>query len=146
MRTLGTLSALALSVILAFPAAADAPMVQRFKAYAVYKMGQYDEARAMWERMAEDGDPDAWFNLGTLAEDGLGEPRDLDLAKDRYRTGAIRGSGRSQYRLGLLMACADPPEPEALDWFAKASAQGMEDAEAWALHLAKGAERPSDCP
>lgn len=78
------------------------PALGNYQAYAAFKMGRHAEARAVWETLAEVGNGDALFNLGVLAEDGLGEPRDVRKAEQLYVSAAQAGNFKSQYRLGLL--------------------------------------------
>ena len=78
------------------------PSIGLYKAYAEFKMARYDSARSIWEALAEKGVAEAWFHLGILAEDGLGEARDPGAALARYRRAAEAGSAKAQYRLGLL--------------------------------------------
>lgn len=59
-----------------------------YRAHAEFKMGRYAQAREVWETMAGAGDGDALFNLGTLAEQGLGEPRNAVKAEALYRRAA----------------------------------------------------------
>ncbi len=76
--------------------------IDNYKAYAEFKVGQYDAARHVWEGWAGRGNADALLNLGTLAEDGLGEPKDMTKAESLYAAAADSGSFKAQYRLGLL--------------------------------------------
>lgn len=78
------------------------PAMGNYKAYAEYKMGKYDSARQIWEVLANRGNQDALFNLGTLAEDGQGEPQDMKKAEALYVAAANAGSFKAQYRLGML--------------------------------------------
>lgn len=78
------------------------PAMGNYKAYAEYKMGKYDSARQIWEVLANRGNQDALFNLGTLAEDGQGEPSDMKKAEALYVAAANAGSFKAQYRLGML--------------------------------------------
>lgn len=78
------------------------PAMGNYKAYAEFKMTNYVKAREVWETLAEVGNGDALFNLGVMAEDGLGEPRNMAKAEALY-TGAANGNNfKAQYRLGLL--------------------------------------------
>lgn len=109
----------------------ERPSIGLYKAYAEFKMADYDSARRIWQALAERDVAEAWFNLGILAEDGLGEPKDAELALARYRRGAEAGSVKAQYRLGLLhldgrLTAVDTDQ--ARHWFAAAAAAG--DAEA----------------
>lgn len=78
------------------------PAMGNYKAYAEFKMANYDTARQIWEILAGLGNPDALFNLGILAEDGLGEAKNLDKALALYVAAANAGGFKAQYRLGML--------------------------------------------
>ncbi len=78
------------------------PAMGNYKAYAEFKMARYDSARHIWEVLAGLGNPDALFNLGILAEDGLGEPGDMKKAEALYVAAANAGGFKAQYRLGML--------------------------------------------
>lgn len=84
------------------------PAMGNYKAYAEFKMANYDTARHIWETLAGLGNPDALFNLGILAEDGLGEKRDLKKAESLYVAAANAGGFKAQYRLGMLYSGTDP--------------------------------------
>ena len=84
------------------------PAMGNYKAYAEFKMANYDTARHIWETLAGLGNPDALFNLGILAEDGLGESRDLKKAESLYVAAANAGGFKAQYRLGMLYSGTDP--------------------------------------
>lgn len=78
------------------------PAMGNYKAYADFKMANYTAAREVWQTLAEVGNGDALFNLGVLAEDGLGEPRDMKKAETLYVGAAQAGNFKAQYRLGML--------------------------------------------
>lgn len=78
------------------------PAMGNYKAYAEFKMAHYAAARDIWETLAEIGNGDALFNLAILAEDGLGEPRDMSKAESLYTGAAQAGNFKAQYRLGML--------------------------------------------
>ena len=78
------------------------PAMGNYKAYAEFKMTHYANAREVWETLAEVGNGDALFNLGVLAEDGLGEPKNLAKAEALYTSAANGQNFKAQYRLGLL--------------------------------------------
>jgi TPR repeat protein len=78
------------------------PAMGNYKAYAEFKMAHYDFAREVWQTLAEVGNGDALFNLGILAEDGLGEPRNMAKAEALYASAAAAENFKAQYRLGLL--------------------------------------------
>jgi TPR repeat protein len=78
------------------------PAMGNYKAYAEFKMANYAFAREVWETLAEVGNGDALFNLAILAEDGLGEPRNMRKAEALYTSAAQTGNFKAQYRLGML--------------------------------------------
>ncbi|MBL8446336.1 MAG: sel1 repeat family protein [Zoogloeaceae bacterium] len=109
------------------------PSIGLYKGYAEFKMAHYGEARQIWFALAERGVAEAWFNLGILAEDGLGEPRDPALALARYRHGAEAGSVKAQYRLAQIyqegrLVTADAAQ--ARYWLARAAEAGDPEAAA----------------
>jgi len=104
--------ALALLFIMACPAlqAQDSqrsdwlrnPAMGNYKAYAEFKMARYAQAREVWETLAGIGNGDALFNLGILAEDGLGEPKNMPKAEALYTSAAQAENFKARYRLGML--------------------------------------------
>jgi len=78
------------------------PAMGNYKAYAEFKMAHYAAAREVWQTLAEIGNGDALFNLGILAEDGLGESRNMGKAEALYASAAAAENFKAQYRLGLL--------------------------------------------
>lgn len=78
------------------------PAMGNYKAYAEFKMAHYASAREVWETLAGIGNGDALFNLGILAEDGLGEPRNMGKAVALYTSAAQAGNFKARYRLGML--------------------------------------------
>lgn len=78
------------------------PAMGNYQAYAEFKMAHYESARHIWQVLAGLGNTDALFNLAILAEDGLGEPRDLTKAESLYTAAAQAGGFKAQYRLGML--------------------------------------------
>lgn len=84
------------------------PAMGHYKAHAECRMGRYAEAREVWETLAEAGSGDALFHLGLLAEEGLGEPRNLRKAEALYTRAAQAGNGDALATLATLgQAAAD---------------------------------------
>jgi hypothetical protein len=109
------------------------PSIGLYKGYAEFKMAHYAEARQIWTALGEKGVAEAYFNLGILAEDGLGEPRDPARAVALYEKGAQGGSVKAQYRLGQIyregkLVPADPARARL--WLAKAAEAGDREAAA----------------
>ncbi len=71
----------------------------RYRAHAEYRLARYAQAREIWATLAEEtGQGEAWFMLGVLAEEGLGEPRNLARAEMFYLRAAQAGHA-SAWRL-----------------------------------------------
>ena len=122
------------------------PVIGNYKGYAEFKMAHYDNARTIWEALAQRGNAEANFNLGILDEDGLGVPQNIQAALSHYEKAAIAGSGRAQYRLGLLYSAGAPvprDEARAGKWLAAAAAQGDMDAAALLAQLGGASGTPA---
>ncbi len=78
------------------------PSVQLFKAYAEFKMGNYDLARRMWFSIKGKAHAEALFNIAILYEQGLGVEKNIDMAVDIYEQAARSGSRSASYQLGLF--------------------------------------------
>lgn len=102
------------------------PAMGNYKAYAEFKMANYAFAREVWETLAEVGNGDALFNLAILAEDGLGEPRNMGKAEALYTGAAQAGNFKAQYRLGMLYSAGQqlPRDVEKARVYLTLAAQG----------------------
>lgn len=78
------------------------PEYGNYRGYAEFKMARYASAKRIWEALDERSFGEAAFNLGILYEDGLGVPRDMERAMTYYRRGAMLGSPKAMFRVGLL--------------------------------------------
>lgn len=118
------------------------PAMGNYKAYAEFKMAHYTAAREVWQTLAEIGNGDALFNLGVLAEDGLGEPRSMATAEALYTSAANAGNFKAQYRLGLLYF-AGTLLPRDVDkarlFLTQAGANGDKDAQGMLAQLGQPA-------
>jgi TPR repeat protein len=66
---------------------------------------QSDAEALMWFRMAADqGDPEAQYNVGNCYADGKGVPLDYAQAVAWYRKAAEQGDADAQYNLGAMCA------------------------------------------
>jgi TPR repeat protein len=118
------------------------PAMGNYKAYAEFKMAHYTAAREVWQTLAEIGNGDALFNLGILAEDGLGEPRNMDRAEALYTSAAAAANFKAQYRLGLLYFAGTqlPRNSEkARLYLTQAAVHGDKDAQAMLAQLGQPA-------
>lgn len=121
------------------------PSIGLYKGYAEFKMAHYPEAKQIWTALAERGVGEAWFNLGILAEDGLGEPKDLLEARRRYENGAKAGSRNAALQLAILLQSNRLGAPDlegARRWLKHAADLGDEDAAA-RLAVLDGKAAPS---
>jgi TPR repeat protein len=122
------------------------PAMGNYKAYAEFKMAHYDFAREVWQTLAEVGNGDALFNLGVLAEDGLGEPKNLTKAEALYTGAANSGNFKAQYRLGLLYF-AGTLLPRDVDkarlYLTQAAEHGDKDARDMLVQLGQPAVAPT---
>lgn len=75
--------------------------VTNLEAYAVYKMGQYDKAREIWEALAAKGNTTALINLANLFQQGQGVTEDQKKALALVEKAAELGDARAQYELGI---------------------------------------------
>lgn len=133
--------ALAISVVvlLALPASAlaDNDQDQLNRAKAALHGGRYADAKAGFERLAQQGNADAQFYLGRMAAGGMGVPQDTARAVSWYRLAAQQGHTEAQARLGshyLLGTGIAQSYVEAVRWSRLAAEKGHGGA---AYNLAK---------
>lgn len=77
--------------------AADGPLAAR-----LHRAGDSAAAIAIWLPLAEKGDVNAAFNLGTIHQHGDGVAKNAAAALKWYRIAAERGDRESQSRLGAM--------------------------------------------
>lgn len=103
-------------------------MIDSYLAYGQFKMGRYEQAFDIWQRLAMEGNADAAFQLGVMLEDGRGTPHDLERALSYYRQASEGGSRRAAHRLAALYG---------------EGVQGLAADHALSQHYRKKAESPS---
>lgn len=120
-------------------------MIQALDAYAVYKMGQFEEAYARFLKLAEAGNRQGMLNTGNMLAAGLGVTQNHAEALKWYRRAAEAGDPIGIYEVGKaheqgLGVVAD--REAALDWYRRAADLDSVDAQ-WALgkHLYDQGER-----
>lgn len=69
-----------------------------------FDRGRYDSALKSWEPLAEAGDCDAQYRLGTLYFLGAGVPRNYDTARHWLLTAANQGQATAQVLLAVMAA------------------------------------------
>lgn len=123
--------------------------VKNLKAYAVYKSGDYELARQMWEELAAKGNTTALINLANLFQQGQGVTEDQKKAMTYVVKAAELGDARAQYELGIAYEKGTVVErniDSAANWLKKAAEQGYADGQfAYGVMLAtsygKGVEK-----
>jgi TPR repeat protein len=69
-----------------------------------WQKGNYAQAVATWQPLADKGDPDAQFNLGQAYKLGRGVPAaDLKRAEDLYARAAAQGHEEARANLGIIL-------------------------------------------
>ena len=127
----------ALCVAFVQPAASEdrdtaAEAVINLEAYAAYKMGDYDTARVIWEKLAEKGNTTALINLANLFQQAQGVDENQKKALVYVKKAAGLGDSRAQYELGMAYERGNVIErnlQQAAFWFEKAAQQGDVDAQ-----------------
>ncbi|MEK7245368.1 MAG: hypothetical protein AAB223_05045, partial [Pseudomonadota bacterium] len=71
-------------------------------AWQAYQTGKYAPAVKELAALAESGDANAQFYLGTLYSDGLAVKRDYRTAIEWHGKAAAKGHGDAEFTLGLL--------------------------------------------
>lgn len=102
------------------------------EAKAAYDKGDYITAYGEFKALAEQGNPDAEWDLGVMYYNGQGVPQDYDQAMKWSTKAAEQGLSGAQYNLGLLYAegQAVPIDyVEAVRWFRRAANQGVAEAQ-----------------
>jgi hypothetical protein len=118
------LGALAIAAALGASAAAgpleDANDAYREKAYA--------KAAELWRPLAENGDAEAQYSLGTLYAEGKGVEQNDATAFLWFQRAANQGVAAAQYNLGASYATGAgiaKSDVDAARWFRRAADQGM---------------------
>ena len=99
---------------------------------AAYRAGDYAKAIELWRPLAEKGDAEAQYRIGTLFAEGKGVQRNDETAVSWFRRAAEGGNAMAQYNLGASYAAGigvAHDDAEAAKWFRRAADQGMPYAE-----------------
>lgn len=109
------------------------------KAHEAYRKREYEEALALFQTVAETGNAEAQFKLGSMYHDAKGvsenvfETTDLDQEAIRwYRLAAEKGHADAQYKLGEMYfkgRGVTTDDEEAERWTRLAAEQGHVDAQ-----------------
>jgi hypothetical protein len=118
------LVALVIAAMLGTPAAAG-PLED---ANAAYQAKAYAKAAELVRPLAEKGDADAQYFLGTLYIEGTGVEQNDATAFLWFQRSANQGNAAAQYNLGASYATGagvGKSDVEAAKWFRRAADQGM---------------------
>lgn len=99
---------------------------------ALYDLGEFAGAYAVWEPLALLGDARAQFQLGVLYREGEGVAVDEDEAFDWTLCAAEQGDAAAEYFVGRAFELGEgaPVDPEeALVWYVRAAASGYAEAQ-----------------
>ena len=102
------------------------------KGIAAYDSGDYATALREWTPLAEQGNADAQFMVGTMYEKGDGVPQDSQIAVKWYSLAAQQGHDPAQTNLGTMYRKGDgvPQDYEiAVKWYTLSAEQGYVDAQ-----------------
>ena len=94
--------------------------------------GDYATALTLWRPLAEKGDADAQYNLGTIYDDAHGVPQDYTEAVKWYQLSAEQGLAAAQDKLGFMYAFAKGVPQDyaaAAKWYQRAAEQGLASAQ-----------------
>jgi len=119
------------------------PWVKKKKRWAQYMMGQHyrdghgvkqshEMARRLFELAAQQGEFTSMYHLGHMYRTGQGVEQSYERAFAYYEQAADLGFAGAQYNLGIMyfkgLGIERRDMVKAKKWFAKAAAQGDEDA------------------
>lgn len=112
------------------PACAGGPVYD--KGLVAFSMGDIATAFQLWRPLAEHGDADAQFSLGSLYYDGIGVPIDHTESSYWFHLAAEQGHAEAQYNLGNAYIRGEgvhQNDAMATHWWRKAAEQGLEEAQ-----------------
>ena len=100
-------------------------------AWDAYNRSDYAQALRLYRPLAEKGDVDAQYKIGTIYWDGLGITKSYQEALKWFRLAARQGNMDAQYNLGVMYGGGQgvlQDYNEALKWYRLAAAQSHEGA------------------
>jgi hypothetical protein len=125
MRKIPALQRLLLCLILAARAGSAADYAAGLEAFST---GDYETAFAEWSPLAEQGDANSQFGLGSLYANGWGVPLDDARALEWYESAANQGHAEAQYSLGVMYQNGwgvEQSDAETLKWVQMAADGGF---------------------
>lgn len=97
-----------------------------------YQQGDFAKAKRIWEPLASEGEPHAQYQLGFMAQHGLGQPWSNARAANHYRRAAEAGLPEAQLALGELYLRGMGVEQDAqiaAQWYLRAAQAGHAEAQ-----------------
>lgn len=95
---------------------------------AAYRDKEYEKAAKLWTPLAEKGDAEAQYFLGTLFAEGKGVAQNDTTAFAWFERSANQGKAEAQYNVGASYAAGTgvvKSYEQAARWFRRAADQGM---------------------
>lgn len=93
-----------------------------------YHSGDYAKAAALWRPIADKGEAEAQYRLGTLYAEGKGVEQNDATAMSWFKRSAEQGNALAQYNVGASYAAGlgvAKSDVDAAKWFLRAAEQGM---------------------
>ena len=128
-RVLGAALVAVACVLLAAPVFAQVALEEGLVAY---HNGDYAKAMELWRPLADQGNADAQYRIGSMYAEGKGVERNDATALTWFQRAAERGNPAAQYNVGASYAAGvgiAQNDGEAAKWFKRAAEQGMPFAE-----------------
>ncbi|MEP4378975.1 MAG: tetratricopeptide repeat protein [Alphaproteobacteria bacterium] len=114
------------------PPETDKEQAAAFKrGYEAYYRGEYEQAAAIWARLADQGHVKSMNNIGTMYAQGKGVSRNYSLAAFYYRRAAALNDARAAYNLAIAYERGRgvvQDDAEAVAWYRKAADRGLVEA------------------
>ena len=128
-HALGTILLAAACSVFVRPAIAQVALEEGLVAY---RSGDYAKAIELWQPIADKGNSDAQYRLGSMYAEGKGVERNDATALTWFKKAAEGGNAAAQYNVGASYASGvgvAQSDAEAAKWFKRAANQGMAFAE-----------------
>lgn len=100
--------------------------------HTAFEAKHYQEAYKLWKPLAEQGDPDAQYNLGLLYMNGQGVEKNERTALWWFTRAAQQGLADAQYNAGVMYYLGKgvyPSHKTAVEWWQLAVEKGHANAE-----------------
>jgi TPR repeat protein len=98
---------------------------------AAAEKGDYATALRLWRPLADQGEPNAQYNIGLMYDQGKGVPQDHVQAAAWYRKAGEQGHRVAQHNIGVMYANGQGVPQDsatAVAWYRKAGEQGLSSA------------------